>query len=193
MAQKETLADLIAKELGYRDKKELKRRISGESGDVKTRLESGQGFAEAFGGAGKQKIQDVKKTFSKEGAKKLGKKAYMSFFGGEDIFSAYMRGRLNKGKKTSEDGLGESGMTGGADSVIPLKIIAKESMAIPGMARDVNVMRQNLQKLVKLWGGEKATSRDKSQKFFEQQKSKEDEIEASRVKPIKEIEKEKEG
>jgi hypothetical protein len=41
------------------------------------------------------------------------------------------------------------------------KISAKNSMILPSMARDMNVMRQNMVKLVKLSGGKAATGADK--------------------------------
>jgi putative chitinase len=41
-----------------------------------------------------------------------------------------------------------------------LKIIGKNFMSLPGFARDVNVARQNMQKLVKLEGGKPATGAD---------------------------------
>jgi hypothetical protein len=41
-----------------------------------------------------------------------------------------------------------------------LKIIAKNSMSFAGLARDLNVARQNIQKLVKLEGGEPARGAD---------------------------------
>ena len=41
-----------------------------------------------------------------------------------------------------------------------LKIVGKNFMAIPGLARDLNVARQNIQKLVKLEGGQPATGAD---------------------------------
>jgi putative chitinase len=46
------------------------------------------------------------------------------------------------------------------DSNVLLKIIGKNFMAIPGLARDLNVARQNAQKLVKIEGGTAATKAD---------------------------------
>jgi len=168
MAKKTQILDLLAKELGYNDTKELKQKLSSR-GSLKTRLESGQGFGEAISGrAGEFKEEYLTKEGLKKKAVGLGKDFYRSLFKGDDIFSAYMRGRLVK--KTSDKAVGENtGSTGsesgkpesvGNSSTVFLKIIAKESMSLPGMARDTNVLRQNLQKLVKLWGGEKATKAD---------------------------------
>ena len=43
---------------------------------------------------------------------------------------------------------------------IGIKIIAKNTMALPNMSRDMNVMRQNVQKLVKISGGKPSTKAD---------------------------------
>jgi hypothetical protein len=45
-------------------------------------------------------------------------------------------------------------------SNISLKILGKNMMALPGIARDLNVARQNTQQLVKIMGGEAATGAD---------------------------------
>ena len=40
------------------------------------------------------------------------------------------------------------------------KVVAKNSQALPGMSRDMNIMRQNISKLVKLQGGQSANRAD---------------------------------
>lgn len=199
----------LAKELGFDSFKEMKSSFS-EGGTLKQRLESGQGIGEAVSGRVKENIQDVKKAFSKEGAKNLGKDVYRSIFSGDDVVSAYMRGRLvKKGKK--DDKKTEKGSEGvsdkpegdkpegdkpesvGKSSTVFLKIIAKESMSLPGMARDVNVLRQNLQKLVKLLGGEKATKVDAHWLKTSQRAEKLDvEVEKERAKDLEFFKKEDE-
>jgi hypothetical protein len=189
----------LAKELGYDNFKAMKNALS-EKGSVQQRLESGQGFGEAITGATKEKIEDVKDVFSKRGLKRFGKSAYMNVFGGDDILSAYMRGRLNKKTKQEDvnkpetkkeeeekpEGIGKEGN-------VYLKIIAKESMSLPGMARDTNVLRQNLQKLVKLWGGEKDTGADAHfLKSSEREEKLEVESEAERAKDLEFFKKEDE-
>ena len=61
------------------------------------------------------------------------------------------------------------------------KVSAKNSMVLPSMARDMNVMRQNIVKLVKLSGGKASTSADM---FFlkasEREQSYESQIQASK-------------
>jgi hypothetical protein len=55
------------------------------------------------------------------------------------------------------------------------QITAKNSMALPSMARDMNVMRQNVSKLVKLQGG---TATNKADAFFAKAKDREGAYEA---------------
>jgi hypothetical protein len=162
MATKTPLADVLAKELGFKDAKELKQtlkeRHSGPYAEnVKGRLAEGQGFGAAFKGGASDKIAEAKEAFSSKGLKKLGKKAYNEFFGGDDIISARMRGLLKKKDtdKLESDKSAFGAAVGptpdmGEESNNLLHIIAKESMSLHGMARDMNVMRQNIIKLVNL-------------------------------------------
>jgi hypothetical protein len=60
-----------------------------------------------------------------------------------------------------------------------LDIIAKNSISLPGMARDVNVLRQNIAKLVKIKGESAATKADK---FFKTEEQREAEMESARAK-----------
>jgi hypothetical protein len=172
MATKTPLADVLAKELGFKDAKELKQslkeRYSGPYGEnVKSRLAEGQGFGASFKGAASDKIQEAKDAFSSKGLKKLGKKAYNEFFGGDDIISARMRGLLKKKdvEKLDSDKSAFGAAVGGGVGPTPdmgeesnnlLHIIAKESMSLHGMARDMNVLRQNVIKLVNLENAGKA-------------------------------------
>jgi hypothetical protein len=139
---------------------ELKQRVGSSqdfAGNVKGRLESGEGFGEAFKGGISDKVTDIKEAFSAKGMKKLGKKAYMETFSGKDIFSSYMRGRLNKNKSDdSPESPEEAGEKGGASGLdlkevnVFLKIIAKNSTSLHMMSRDINVMRQNIVKMTKI-------------------------------------------
>ena len=172
MATKTPLADVLAKELGFKDAKELKQtlkeRHSGPYGEnVKGRLAEGQGFGASFKGAASDKIAEAKDAFSSKGLKKLGKKAYNEFFGGDDIISARMRGLLKKKdvEKLDSDKSAFGAAVGGGVGPTPdmgeesnnlLHIIAKESMSLHGMARDMNVLRQNVIKLVNLENAGKA-------------------------------------
>jgi len=178
------LIESLAKERGI-DVTDLdKLRGSG----VKGRLQEGSGFGEAFLQTGKEKITDVKEAFSKKGVKQLGRKAYQSFFSGDDIFSAYMRGKLNKkGNRNLEKKEMEDDVSGEAGDSGFTRVIAKESMMLPGVARDMNLMRQNIQKLVKLWSskGDIDDAKGKpyaqgADDFFMREDQKESELESMR-------------
>ena len=153
------------------------------------------GASAALGGTAK----DVGKTFSKENVVR-------SMFGGDDIFSAVIRGKLGVKKKEEKEkspkALSNRGLdniqnqidslskevktkeeSGGLseDSLAYLKIIAKNSISIPMMARDVNVLRQNLVKLTKLKGG-KGSAPTKADAFFLREDEREAALEVQRQK-----------
>jgi hypothetical protein len=137
-------------------------------------LEKGKGLIGGAKGAASSSMDDFKKQFSKEN---IAKKA----FGGDDILSALIRGKMGikkekGGKSPSKDG--ESGGGIGEDATSVLTIIAKNSMSLPGMARDMNVMRQNIVKLVKLKGGKTSRFGGKADAFFKGSKEREETLEA---------------
>lgn len=109
-----------------------------------------------------------------------------SFFGGKDIFSTFIRSKLSKTgdkksvkeKTSSPTKEGESASIS-QDSLVFLKIIAQNSISLPGMARDVNVLRQNVVKLVKL---KAKTTSTKADSFFKTEEQREAELEATRRK-----------
>jgi len=70
-----------------------------------------------------------------------------------------LKSRFGK-KSTGQGPSQEKKATPQSDSSIYLKIIGKNFMSIHGMARDLNVARQNIQKLVKLEGGEPSKGAD---------------------------------
>lgn len=136
-------------------------------------LEKGKGVFGGAKGAASSSMEDFKKQFSKEG---LAKKA----FGGDDILSALIRGKMGikkekGGKSPSKEGVG-GGL--GEDATSVLSIIAKNSMSLPGMARDMNVLRQNIVKLVKLKGGKTSRFGGKADAFFKGSKEREETLEA---------------
>ena len=140
-------------------------------------LEKGKGLIGGAKSAASSSMDDFKKQFSKES---IAKKA----FGGDDILSALIRGKMGikkekGGKSPSKDG--ESGGGLGEDATSVLTIIAKNSMSLPGMARDMNVLRQNIVKLVKLKGGETSRFGGKADEFFKGSKEREDALEAERA------------
>ena len=137
-------------------------------------IESGKGFAGGAKTAAAGSVRDIGKQFGKENIVR-------AMFGGDDIFSAMIRGKLGvkakPGKERAPEKVGGAEMTG--DTAVMLKVIAKNSMALPGMARDMNVLRQNVQKLVKLKGGK---SRGAADAYFLKEDERERALEAQRMK-----------
>jgi len=129
-------------------------------------------------------LKDSKSKTSKGGDTNRDK-ALQSFFGGSDIFSTFIRSKFKSkkqpGEKKSEGGDGESSSIN-QDSSVFLKIIAKNSIALPGMARDVNVLRQNVVKLVKLKAKDKKGAATKADNFFKTEDQRESQLESSRKK-----------
>jgi len=138
-------------------------------------LEKGKGLIGGAKSAASSSMDDFKKQFSKKG---LAEKA----FGGDDILSALIRGKLGikkeKGGKSPSKDDGSSGGGLSEDATSVLSIIAKNSMSLPGMARDMNVMRQNIVKLVKLKGGKTSRFGGKADAFFKGSKEREESLEA---------------
>lgn len=194
--QKFSILEPLAKELGYKDVKEMRDALgkeeagrpgvrgagfgniggaggvgtgflggrevgSGLGVGVKSRLAKGISLKESITGG----FKDFAQSFSKENIKR---RTLEKTFGGPGLVSTFARGKLKQKYgtspvKTEVTGAGES--VGSLDtSDASLKIIAKESLVLPNIARDVNVMRQNLQKLVKLFGGKAATKRETEKK-----------------------------
>ena len=176
---------------------------SGFGVGIKKRLAGGQGIRQAVSGG----FGEFKETLSFGNIKK---RALEKTFGGPGFLSSYARGQLRKkyaGEKSpTKDGAEEKteGKGGaGGDSSSYFNLLAKSSMVLPGMARDTNVLRQNLQKLVKIFAGPQekgkkayATKSDasgqvlnasqkerkKDEEFFAAEDKKESELEAGRIK-----------
>ena len=194
--QKFSILEPLAKELGYKDAKEMRDALgkeeagrpgikgagfgniggaggvgtgflggreigSGLGVGVKSRLAKGASIKESITGG----FKDFTQSFSKENIKR---RTLEKTFGGPGLVSAFARGKLKQKYGTSPAKTDAVGADKSADSLgasdASLKIISKESLVLPNIARDVNVMRQNLQKLVKLWGGEAATKKEAEEK-----------------------------
>jgi hypothetical protein len=140
-------------------------------------VEQGKGL---FGGAkeaSKGSIKDIGKSFSKENIKT---KLVQSAFGGDDIFSALIRSKLGVKKKEKK---GESPTKDGADSNF-LQTIAQNSLALPGIAKDMNILRQNIVELARIERkSEEQQDLSKQGDFFKSQDAEESQLEAARLKP----------
>ena len=195
MAKEQSLANILAKELGYKDAKDLKKRLDGGSStdiseNLKGRLRSGEGFLSSIKGS----VGDTGEAVAKKiNPKNFGKSVYKNLISGDDIFSAYLqgRGKNKKGEGESEEGTSptqEGGDSGGlsGDGIAYLRILAKSSMSLHLMSRDVNVMRQNLQKLVKIKAGPQKKGKkayaEGADRFFLREDEKETALEVQREK-----------
>lgn len=146
-------------------------------------IESGKGLISGAKGAAKGTAKDFGKKFSKESLVR-------SMFGGDDILSALIRtkfgvkGKQKKDKEPSPESSVGQGIS--SEGISFIKIIAKNSMSLPGMARDMNVMRQNVQKLVKLRAGPQKKGgkayAEGADAFFLREDERERAIEAQRAK-----------
>lgn len=122
---------------------------SGFGSGLKSRLAKGQTIGSSFGGG----ISDMMQTLTPENIKK---RTLEKAFAGPGLVSAYARGKLKQKYGTSPTKASTTDPSGETSQVSDssyLKVIAKASMSLPGMARDMNVLRQNVQKLVKLKAG----------------------------------------
>jgi predicted DNA-binding protein YlxM (UPF0122 family) len=130
------------------------------SHDIIESLESGAGLREAFKDAWNKKLSTIEKIASDLSNKDTLKKILVEkMFPENDIFSAYIRGKLIPKDKDNispepNDKITHTTPTSlSENSQVYLKIIAKNSLSLPGIARDVNVLRRNIVSLVKLKGG----------------------------------------
>ena len=142
-------------------------------------VESGGGVVGSLGTAAKGVGKDIAGKFTR-------KSIVSAALPGDDIISVLGRRALGGGKDKDENvkkkelagsvtQVTKAVQDGSAKEMSILKSIAKNSMSLPGIARDVNVLRQNMQKLVKIEGGKKATGADE---FFKTQDQRESALEA---------------
>ena len=178
---------------------------SGFGVGIKKRLAGGQGLGQSVAGG----FKDFKETLSLGNIKK---RALEKTFGGPGFISAFARGKLKKKyavekSPTKEGDDGKEASAGkkdvGGNSSAYLGILAKSALVLPGMARDTNVLRQNLQKLVKIFAGpqekgkkayatksdasgqilnDSEKERKKDEDFFAAEDKKEADLEASKQK-----------
>ena len=170
---------------------------SGFSVGIKKRLAGGQGLGQSVAGG----FKDFKETLSLGNIKK---RALEKTFGGPGFISAFARGKLKKKfggessptKEGEEEQKGGEKGSGGGDASSYLGILAKSALVLPGMARDTNVLRQNLQKLVKLFGGKAATKKEADAEKEESpkvvtKKKNDDDVSSVRVTPDNESKEER--
>ena len=154
-------------------------------------VESGGGVVGSLGTAAKGVGKDIAGKFSR-------KSIVSAALPGDDIISVLGRRALGGGKDKDDNvkkkelagqvtQVTKAVQEGSAKEMSILKSIAQNSMSLPGIARDVNVLRQNMQKLVKIEGGQKKTGADE---FFKTQDQREADLEAQTGGPEKVVEKE---
>ena len=135
-------------------------------------IEEGKGL----GGSAKEIFKDTKKDIGKKFSKE---NLIKSVFGGDDIFSAMIRGKLGVTKYRKE----KSPTKEGVDSNF-LQTIAQNSLALPGIAKDMNILRQNIVELARIERkSEEQQDVSKQGDFFESQDALESLLEAGRLKP----------
>jgi hypothetical protein len=144
---------------------------------IRSKRKSGQSRTGSFFGSLKDKLKetiDPRQLFNQSGiltALFPSLKAYKAKGVGEET------GKLIQ-RRTAELSNSPQSMNGGMDlSVIEqnTKISAVNSMALPGLSRDINVMRQNISKLVKVVGLKPETKADR---FFKKSSEREKEYES---------------
>ena len=141
---------------------------------VRTQRQSGAGVTKSLASAVGQQILekvDIRNyLFSRKGT-------MTALFPGLKGYQA--GGRPNSkqlsGQSSSGGGLATEQITQLSDSIdklgVQISIVAKNSYSLPMMSRDMNVMRQNIVKLVKISGG--ATAATKADMFFMRAKDRE--------------------
>jgi hypothetical protein len=105
------------------------------------------------------------------------------------LFGGKKKEETSPSKESAEGAQAESAGGISADVLPFLNVIAKNSIVLPGMARDMNVLRQNISKLVNLKGKESNVKAEgKADKFFQTEDAREAKLEEERKKntPTKE-------
>ena len=112
----------------------------------------------------------LKSAGYEEGQFDIKKQMAKNTLGGDDLLSTLIREKMGvKKEKGGKSPSREGGEGIGSEAIPVLVAIAKNTMVLPGMARDMKTLSQNIQKLVKLKGGKAATG---ASDFFRKQKEK---------------------
>lgn len=136
-------------------------------------IEEGKGLIGSAKEAFKDTKKDIGKKFSKESLIK-------TVFGGDNIISAMIRGKLGVSKYRKKDD--KSPTKDGVDSNL-LQTIAQNSLALPGIAKDMNILRQNIVELARIERKtEEQQDLSKQGDFFKSQDALESQLEAQKLK-----------
>ena len=136
-------------------------------------IEEGKGLV----GSAKEVLKDTKKDIGKKFTRE---NLVRTVFGGDDILSAMIRGKLGVSKYRKKDD--KSPTKDGVDSNL-LQTIAQNSLALPGIAKDMNILRQNIVELARIERKtEEQQDLSKQGDFFKSQDALESELEAQKLK-----------
>ena len=193
MANKKPILEALAKELGVKVEdlnSSIKNAKNQKNNTLQERLLKGEGIGQAIKGNVSEKIGQFKENYLtvkgiKKGigksAKKFGNNLLDATFGQNTLASAYVRGKISPKKDAAEDPNNTS--PSGISNIDALGSIVNSSMALPGIARDMNILRQNIASLAKL---ERKTEEQedltKQGDFFKEQDQEEANLESGRQK-----------
>ena len=194
MANKKPILEALAKELGVKVEdlnSSIKNAKNQKNNTLQERLLKGEGIGQAIKGNVSEKIGQFKENYLtvkgiKKGigksAKKFGNNLLDATFGQNTLASAYVRGKISPKKDDAEDPNNTS--PSGINNNDALSSIVKNSMALPGIARDMNILRQNIISLAKLERkAEEQQDLTKQGDFFKEQDQEEANLESERQKP----------
>ena len=194
MANKKPILEALAKELGVKVEdlnSSIKNAKNQKNNTLQERLLKGEGIGQAVKGNVSEKIGQFKENYLtvkgiKKGigksAKKFGNNLLDATFGQNTLASAYVRGKISPKKDDAEDPNNTS--PSGINNNDALSSIVKNSMALPGIARDMNILRQNIISLAKLERkAEEQQDLTKQGDFFKEQDQEEANLESERQKP----------
>ena len=193
MANKKPILEALAKELGVKVEdlnSSIKNAKNQKNNTLQERLLKGEGIGQAIKGNVSEKIGQFKENYLtvkgiKKGigksAKKFGNNLLDATFGQNTLASAYVRGKISPKKDDAEDPNNTS--PSGISNNDALSSIVKNSMALPGIARDMNILRQNIISLAKLERkAEEQQDLTKQGDFFKEQDQEEANLESERQK-----------
>lgn len=125
---------------------------------LREELKAGKGLANALSTAQKERAKeraDLRRLFPQQG-----------------VLGQVMQSMLGKGYKYKAPLSADEkrDQTTKAITTTAIKVTAKNTAVLPAMARDMNIMKRNMQELVHIWGGRKATRAESGYLKVAQQK-----------------------